>query len=171
MNVTVRGVRAQSREFERLKDWRSSYIGENPANEPDFAFWESVRDNCSYTFAFYQQDQLVGGVRLTPLGHGVTMAERQLNLGGLLPRDALEVNRLVIDEGFRGRGVMSEALVTCFRWAKHNTTHAHLVAVCVPRMVPLYERVGATLLATDIPCPSVQEKKYALINLKLENLL
>lgn len=172
MSLEVRVMHHQSIEFSQLKEWRDRYIGVNPANEPDYYYWEGLRDDYSYNFAFYMENVLVGGVRLTPVGHGITMGERLLKLERFLeqPHRVLEVNRLIIDEKMRGQGLMRKALIHCFRWARDNTAHKALIALCAPRLVPLYKRVGASEVATDIVCDTVEDKKYSLINLNLKEL-
>lgn len=172
MNLVVRSVHDNTQEFDKLKKWRENYIGVNPANEIDFEYWESIRDDCSYSFAFYYEEQLVGGVRLTPLGHGITMGERQLDLLRFVaaPLETLEVNRLVIEERARGKKIMYESLQYCFRWALCNTVHTQLIALCLPRMVPLYRRVGATMIHDNLRSEHMPEKNYSLINLNLKEL-
>lgn len=172
MSLVVKAVHDDSVAFEKLKSWRESYIGFNPANESDFSYWESIRDKCSYTFAFYYSEQLMGGVRFTPLGHGITMGERQLDLLKFIssPEETMEVNRLVIDEQARGKGLMRESLNFCFQWTVQNTIHTQLIALCAPKMVPMYRRIGASVVRDDIRSERASNKLYSLINLNLKEL-
>ncbi|AIC13690.1 GNAT family N-acetyltransferase [Xylella fastidiosa subsp. morus] len=172
MNIVVQSVYDNTQEFEIIKKWRENYICINPANENDFEYWESIREDCSYSFYFYYEDQLVGGVRLTPLGHGITMGERQLDLLRFIsvPLETLEVNRLVIEERARGKKIMYESLQYCFHWASRNTTHSELIALCLPRMVPLYRRVGATMIHENLRSKEMPEKEYSLISINLKGL-
>jgi len=172
MNLVIRTVHNDTPEFEMLKQWRETYIGLNPANETDFEYWESVRDDCSYSFAFYLDNKLVGGTRLTPLGHSVTMGERQLDLLKFIssPMETLEVNRLVIEKQARGNKIMYESLQKCFSWVLCNTSHTQLIALCLPRMIPLYRRVGATMIYENLRSKRMPEKHYSLINLNLKEL-
>jgi RimJ/RimL family protein N-acetyltransferase len=172
MNLQVRPVYNDSADLNFLRDMRKSLIGENPANEESFDYWEDLRDRCSYIFGFYLSNELIGGVRLTPIGHGMTMGEKYLNLIKYLdsPYQTMEVNRLVIGEGARGHGVMSAALRSCFQWTLENTTHGFLIALCSPRLVPLYRRVGASVLVSDVPSKTVANKQYSLINLNLKDI-
>ncbi|ARO68482.1 GNAT family N-acetyltransferase [Xylella fastidiosa subsp. pauca] len=154
MNIVVRSVYDNTQEFEIIKKWRENYIGINPANENDFEYWESIREDCSYSFYFYYEEQLVGGVRLTPLGHGIIMGERQLDLLRFIsvPLEILEVNRLVIEERARGKKIMYESLQYCFH------------------MVPLYRRVGATMIHDNLRSKEMPEKEYSLISINLKGL-
>ncbi len=172
MSLEVREVNSYSRDFPQLKDWRKRYIGDNPAKERNFEHLESVRDTCSYSFAFYSEGKLAGGVRFTPVGHGLTVGEHLVGLNDLFSdmRRLLDVNRLVLDEAMRGGDLVSKALRHCFRWARDNTVHERLIAVCAPRLVPLYRRVGATVIKTDIQSPTVEGKTYCLLTLKLGDL-
>lgn len=170
-SLKVSLINPSSSEFQKFKHWRNSYIGENPANESNFEFWETVRDECSYIFGFYRNNQLVGGVRFTPIGHGLTMGERLLSIDrwGIQsnPGVVLDVNRLVVDVAVRGGNIMKNALLECFRWVKENSTHSTMVAVCNESLVPLYAKVGAKLVHADVSSPTISSKKYSLIALNL----
>ncbi|WP_341659697.1 GNAT family N-acetyltransferase [Vibrio sp.] len=170
MNLVAKPINNNHQDYEKLRKWRDNYIGFNPANEANFRYWELIRDEFSYSFAFHYQGQLVGSVRFTPLGHGITMGERQLDIMRFVssPLKTLEVNRLVIDKKARGKGIMHESLSHCFNWIFSNTTHQNLIALCSPRMVPLYHTIGAKTIGYNIGHET--NKTYSLINIKLKDL-
>lgn len=170
MSFTARPLSVGSADFSRIQHWRRRYIGANPANEPDFATLERVRDEASHHFAFYKDDKLAGGVRFTPLGHGLTLTEKLIDTRTLFePRHRfLDVNRLVIDESLRGEGLAVRALRDCFQWVRDNTLHDGLIALCAPHFVPLYSRVGARVVLEGVTAAHAAGKSYSLIHMIFE---
>jgi N-acyl-L-homoserine lactone synthetase len=166
MTLAVRVLTARSEDYARIRDWRDSYIGANPANESSFDSLEVLRNDTSYPFAFYREGRLVGGVRFIPVGHGLTLSERLVDLPATFGRDVrlLEVSRLLLDETQRGGTLATDALRCCFDWVRENTLHDGLVALCAPRFVPLYERVGASVVRHDVRAAQVPGKRYCLIH-------
>lgn len=166
MTLAVRVVNARSADYARIRDWRDSYIGANPANEPAFAPLETLRNDTSYQFAFYREGALAGGVRFIPVGHGLTLSERLVDLRAAFGRGSrlLEVSRLLLDEPQRGGTLATDALRRCFDWVRENTLHDGLIALCAPRFVPLYERVGASVVREGIRAAHAPGKRYCLIH-------
>ncbi|MBU3082493.1 GNAT family N-acetyltransferase [Acinetobacter baumannii] len=171
MSFRIALIKFGSKEFDQFTKWRNSYLGDNPANEKDFNLWDKIRDECSYNFGFFKDDKIIGGVRMTPVGHGLTLGERVLSLSewetNIRVGTTLEVNRLVIDTSLRGSGAVRTALLECFQWIRNNTNHFKLIAFCSERLVPLYIRIGATLERSDISSPMILGKKYSLMTLNL----
>lgn len=171
MSLTIRVLSPSEADSGRLRRWRERYIGANPANEPGFERLEDLRDDSSYQFGFYKDEKLAGGVRLTPVGHGLTLSEQLVDIRKLFPPrlSFLDVNRLVIHERLRGEGLAIGALRDCFQWVRENTVHDGLIALCVPRFVPLYGRVGARVALEGIAAPRGAQKHYSLINMIFES--
>ncbi|HEX2580883.1 MAG TPA: GNAT family N-acetyltransferase [Dongiaceae bacterium] len=155
-----------SEDFARIRQWRQSYIGVNPAHEFDFEWLEVIRDDASYHFGFYQDQVLAGGVRFTPVGHGLTLSERLVNIPELFNQHCslLDVNRLLVHEDLRGSMVAINALKYCRQWMHDHTIHEGFIALCVPRFVNLYKRVGARLVAEDISVTNLPSKRYSLMS-------
>lgn len=171
MSFRIALIKFGSKEFDQFSEWRRSYLGDNPANEIDFNLWDTIRDECSYNFGFFKDEKIIGGVRMTPVGHGLTLGERVLSINdwgsSIKIGSTLEVNRLVIDTSIRGSGIVKTALLECFQWIRDNTNHLKLIAFCSERLVPLYVRVGAELERSEISSPMNSEKKYSLMTLNL----
>lgn len=170
MTLAIALLGSHSSDLEQLKYWRDQYIGSNPAREIMFQELEAMRNQASYQFAFYMHDELVGGARLTSVGHGLTLSERLADVRALTgAQSLLEVNRLVVREDMRGTTVATDALRQCFGWVREWTIHSGLVALCQPHFVRLYQRVGARVIAAGIPAPGISTKQYSLINLIFED--
>jgi len=169
MNIEVREITVGGGHWQQYKAWRDQYIGVNPSDEPQYERLEDLRDACSFQMGFYADGALVGGVRLTPLGHGLTLGETL----SLLPaswqsmRRYFDVNRLVVAEQVRGSSVFRAGLIKSFSSVAARSAAKGYIALCSPRLVPVYERVGATLLADELACPTIKGKVFSLIKLDL----
>lgn len=169
MSIDVRQIAVGSRHWLQYKVWREQYIGINPSVEPHYERLEELRDACSYQMGFYANGDLVGGVRLTPVGHGLTLGETL----ALLPaswrdlRRYFDVNRLVVAEHVRGSSIFLGGLLKSFANVAARSEAKGFIALCAPALVPVYERVGAILLADELACPTVKGKVFSLIKLDL----
>lgn len=167
MNIDVQQITVGSGHWQQYKRWREKYIGINPSNEPCYEKREYLRDICSFQMGFYANGELAGGVRFTPVGHGLTLGESL----ALLPvssgdlRDYFDVNRLVVAEHVRGRAVFRAGLLKSLSSVAGRSTAKGFIALCAPRLVPVYEKVGAILLAAELACPTIKDKVFSLIKL------
>ncbi|MBX3713642.1 MAG: GNAT family N-acetyltransferase [Lysobacter sp.] len=173
MTLAVRVLGANASEYASIRQWRERYIGDNPAKERDYERREIYRNGVSFQFAFYRGDELVGSVRFTPVGHGLTLTEELVDLRRWFPPRCrlMEVGRLLLREDQRGGRLVTDALRDCFGWIRENTAQDGLVALCRPVFVPLYRRVGARVVENDIPAPGDPAKRYSLISMLFKETL
>jgi hypothetical protein len=164
-------IGTHSTDYGRIREWRDSYIGDNPASESFFDWRERLRDEASYQFAFYRERSLAGGVRFIPVGHGLTLSERLADVQRSLGTDRrmLEVSRLLLDEACRGGTLAIDALRCCFDWIGEHTVHDELIALCLPRFFPLYARLGARIARENINGSPASGKRYCLIHMNIRS--
>lgn len=171
MSMSVKIVSAKSELFQKVCALRSRYIGDNPANEESFSDAEVVRDTCSYHMAYFDGDEIVGAIRITPLGHGMSFVERVVDVGHYFahPLDSFDANRLVLDEKYRGGLHLRSFLLQTAIWLKANTHFQYISALCRGRLAALYVDIGGHVLADDITWTNRQSSRdYSLVYLELE---
>jgi hypothetical protein len=173
MSMSVQIVSAKSELFQKVRALRSRHIGDNPASEESFSDVEALRDTYSYHMAYLDGDEIVGAIRITPLGHGMSFVERVVNVGHYFahPMDSFDANRLVLDEKYRGGLHLRLFLLHTAIWLKANTQFRFISALCQGRLVSLYVDIGGHVLADDITWKSHQSSRnYSLIHLELETV-
>jgi hypothetical protein len=173
MNTSVRVIDISSALFDDVKRLRDRYLGSNPAQEADFERREMQRDSLSYHLVYLDDDRVVGTLRVTPLGHGLSFVERAVDVRDyfLHPMDAFDANRLVLDEHYRGgqhlRGFLMQAAI----WLKANTHLRFISALCRGPLEALYVGMGGSLLAQDIAWHGhTAQRVYSLVYLELDNV-
>jgi hypothetical protein len=173
MNMSVKVVSAQNKLFKKICALRSRYIGDNPANEEKFYETEVLRDNHSYHIAYLDGDKIVGAIRITPLGHGISFVERVVEVEQYFthPMDSFDANRLVLDEKYRGGSHLRIFLLQTAIWLKANTQFRYISALCRGRLATLYVDIGGQVLANNITWTSRQSSRnYSLIHLELDTV-
>ncbi len=166
-------VSAKSELFQKVRALRSRYIGDNPASEENFSDAEVLRDTYSYHMAYLDGGEIVGAIRITPLGHGVSFVERVVNVGHYFahPMDSFDANRLVLDEKYRGGLYLRHFLLQAAIWLRANTQFRYISALCRGRLAALYVDIGGCVLADDITWTSRQSPRdYSLVYLELETV-
>lgn len=173
MSMSVQIVSAKSELFQKVCALRSRYIGDNPASEENFSAAEALRDSCSYHMAYLNGDEIVGAIRITPLGHGLSFVERVVDVGVYFdhPMDSFDANRLVLDEKYRGGLHLSFFFLQTALWLKENTQFRYISALCRGRLAALYVDIGGRVLADDLTWLSHQSSRsYSLVYLELETV-
>ena len=173
MSKSVQLVSSKSELFQKVRVLRSRYIGDNPASEEDFFDAEVLRDTCSYHMAYLDGDEIVGALRITPLGHGMSFVERVVNVRLYFdhPMDSFDANRLVLDEKYRGGMHLKFFLLQTAIWLKANTQFRYISALCRGRLVALYVDIGGHVLVDDIAWKSHHSSRdYSLVYLELETV-
>jgi hypothetical protein len=173
MRMSVQVVSAKSELFQKVCALRSRYIGDNPASEESFANAEALRDTYSYHMIYLDGDEIVGAIRITPLGHGMSFVERVVNVENYFahPIDSFDANRLVLDEKYRGGLHLRFFLLQTAIWLKANTQFRYISALCRGRLAALYVDIGGHVLANDITWTSPQSSRdYSLVYLELETV-
>lgn len=173
MGLSVRVIDAASELFETVKNLRMLYLGENPAQEDDYECREALRDALSYHLVYLDDDDVVGTLRVTPLGHDISFVERTVDVHAhfLVPTDAFDANRLVLDERYRGGRHLRMFLLHAAIWLKANTHLRFISALCRGRLATLYVGLGGRVLAEDVIWATEQaESRYSLIYLELDHV-
>ncbi|WP_095196543.1 acetyltransferase [Pseudomonas sp. Irchel 3A7] len=173
MSMSMQIVSAKSELFQKVRALRSRYIGDNPASEENFSDAEVLRDTYSYHMAYLDGGEIVGAIRITPLGHGVSFVERVVNVGHYFahPMDSFDANRLVLDEKYRGGLYLRHFLLQAAIWLRANTQFRYISALCRGRLAALYVDIGGCVLADDITWTSRQSPRdYSLVYLELETV-
>lgn len=173
MNMSVQVVSVKSELFHKVRALRSRYIGDNPANEESHCDAEILRDTYSYHMAYLDGADIVGAIRITPLGHGISFVERVVEVGTYFthPMDSFDANRLVLDERYRGGIHLRFFLLQAAIWLKANTHFRYISALCRARLAALYVDIGGHVLASDVTWRNFHSARdYSLIYLELETV-
>ena len=118
--------------------------------------------------AFELDGELIGTIRLVPMGHGLTLTEALVaQVPGSDPAPGgsrWEVGRLVLSEAHRSD---VEALRQCLRlsleYAHRHARIEHLYASCTHVLGRLYRRFAFSAFASGVALPG-SEKQYTLIH-------
>ncbi|RMP54222.1 hypothetical protein ALP96_200201 [Pseudomonas savastanoi pv. glycinea] len=173
MGFSVCVIDTSSELFNAVLALRSRYLGENPAQEDDFERRERTRDALSYHLVYLNQGQVVGTMRATPLGHGLSFVERAVNVPAHFaePTDAFDANRLVMDERYRGGRHLRTFLLQAAIWLKANTHLRFISALCRGQLAALYVGIGGRVLVDDLAWNGMlNERRYSLVYLELEHV-
>ncbi|MCQ3024723.1 acetyltransferase [Pseudomonas tremae] len=173
MSMSVQVISTKNELFKSVCFLRSRYIGDNPANEEFFDDAEALRDTCSYHLVYMDGERVVGAIRITPLGHGMSFVERLVNIDHHFPdlMESFDANRLVLDEKYRGGPHLRFFLLETAIWLKANTSFRYISALCRGRLVALYVDIGGVVLADDITWGSRQSTRgYSLIYLEIDTV-
>lgn len=174
MSISIQVLSAKSELFQKICGLRSRYIGDNPAGEERFSDAEALRDTCSYHMAYLDGDEVVGAIRITPLGHGMSFVERVVDLKQHFPclMDSFDANRLVLDRQYRGGLHLKFFLLQVAIWLKANTQFRFISALCSGRLAALYVDIGGCVIADDIIWESPRATRdYSLVHLELDTVL
>lgn len=174
MDMSIQTISAKNALFEKVHTLRSRYIGDNPAGEESYYDAETLRDHHSYHMVYLDRDEVVGAIRITPLGHGISFVERTVEVGAYFtyPMDSFDANRLVLDERYRGGLHLRLFLLKTAIWLKANTQFRYISALCRGRLAALYVDIGGRVLADDITWKNLQSSRhYSLVYLELETVL
>lgn len=117
---------------------------------------------------FELDGELIGTIRIVPIGYGLTLTEQLLPGAGPAAPDLAagdwEVGRLVLAPDHRSD---VDALRQCLHAAVvYGLEHAHvqhLYATCTHVLSRLYRRFGFTAFARDVPLPGTN-KVYTMIS-------
>ena len=117
---------------------------------------EQDRDEMGLVAAFYRSGELIGTLRLLPLGFGLAPCERGLE-GEDLPEQILEnsceIGRLVLAREHRDD---SKTLLSClqlmFQYVTTHTRYRNGIGVCGDRLARLYRKFGATPIVRNSNC-------------------
>lgn len=173
MGLSVRVIDSASELFEAVRQLRARYLGENPAQEDDYERREALRDALSYHLVYLDDGHVVGTLRATPLGHGLSFAERAVDVRAHfpMPTDAFDANRLVLDEHYRGGRHLRIFLLQAAIWLKANTHLRFISALCRGQLAALYVGLGGQVLVNDVTWATEQaERRYSLVYLELEHV-
>lgn len=173
MSMSVQIVSAKGQLFQQICALRSRYIGDNPAGEESFSDTEALRDACSYHMAYLDGGEVVGAIRITPLGHGMSFVERVVDISPYFanPIDSFDANRLVLDEKYRGGLHLRFFLLQTAIWLKGNTHFRHISAVCRGRLAALYVDIGGRILTDQITWETRHSSRhYSLVYLELDTV-
>lgn len=173
MTLSVRVIDCSSAWFEGVRQLRHRYLGENPAQEEQFEQRERLRDELSYHLIYLDGEHVVGTLRVTPLGHGLSFVERAVNVHTHFhtPTDTFDANRLVLDERYRGGRHLRRFLLQAAIWLKANTHLRFISALCRGPLAALYVGLGGRVLMQDLSWSTASgERRYSLIYLELEHV-
>jgi len=173
MSLSVRVIDTSSELFEPVRQLRSRYLGTNPAREDDFERRDQLRDALSYHLVYLDEGEVVGTLRVTPLGHGLSFVERAVDVQAYfqMPTDAFDANRLVLDERYRGGRHLRMFLLQSAVWLKANTHLRFISALCRGPLASLYVDLGGRVLMDNVIWTGEQGiRRYSLVYLELESV-
>lgn len=171
--MSIKVVSELSPLFRDIKRLRQRHLGENPGGEDNFEALEGRRDSCSYHLAYFDGEVIAGAMRVTPLGHGITFAERVVDTALYFPNpmEVFDANRLVMDRAYRGGRYMQLFMLEAATWLLSDTSFRSVCALCRENLASIYLNIGGELLANDIRSAPKQEKRpYSLVSLELETV-
>lgn len=166
--LDVRLIPKHSAEFDKIVALRTMHIGDNPAGEPDYSDMESIRDECSYHMGYFVNEDLVGTLRLSPFGHGITMTERAIDLSELPdnPFEACDASRLVLANAYRGGRYLGTFIQKNVEWVRAHSHFKYAIAICNDRLAQVYKKVGCKVLRSDVHWRGSNcEKLYSVVKL------
>ncbi len=140
---------------------KNQLLGRNPGKEINIERREEHRDWCSYSLGFYNDNNIVGGIRFSPLGHGLTFTELHSNIVDCVsnPFGCFEANRLVLIKDYRRGDAAYSYLVDTIEWMGRETSCHTIVASSVSRFLSLYKRLGFSVVGEF----DISGKHYNLI--------
>lgn len=157
--------------WSEIQSMRSSHAGDNPAGEMDYENSETYRDECSFHLAYFIDSAIAGSIRITPLGHGLTFSEKVVDVNQYFenPLKAIDANRLILTEAYRGTGILQDFLMQASSWVMKNTTFKSVSAICLKPLASLYTNIGGSILVDEINWEANGKKRqYSLISLELD---
>ena len=174
MKYTMELITRGSPVFDDVKFLRLKFIGDNPAFEEDFDDVEEQRDTCSYNMVYKNSDKVVGALRISPIGHGITLAEKVVpNIHQYFDDSSyvFDANRLVMDKEVNGGYHLKDFLLQSSDWLLKNTYFKSMTALCNKRFVPVYLRIGGVVLVDSIKWQSNgNSKEYSFMKLDLSEV-
>ena len=173
MSMSIQVVSLKSPCFQEIRSLRKLYIGENPADEERYQEVENFRDSCSYHLAYLDGKKIVGAIRITPIGHGMSFVERMVDVRCYFehPLDTFDANRLVLDGQYRGGKHLHNFLMQVSHWLMVNTNFRYISAVCRGNLASLYVAIGGQILAENLNWQSRESTRlYNLVSLDLEKV-
>lgn len=171
MSITI--VSQLSNGFENIKALREKHLGKNPGNEEHFEKNEMLRDSCSYHFAYVDSGVIVGALRITPMGHGITLPEKLLHIRDYFdkPFSTFDANRLVLEREYRGGRLLHDFLLEVSIWLRRNTTFSYICVLCRSKLTKIYEGIGGEVIESDINGILPKDRgAYSLVSLSLDNV-
>lgn len=173
MSLSVRVIDSTNELFEAVLNLRALHLGENPAQEDEYERREALRDAFSYHLIYLDGADVVGTLRVTPLGHGLSFVERAVDVYAhfAAPTDAFDANRLVLDVRYRGGRHLRTFLLHAAIWLRTNTHLRFISALCREQLAALYIDLGGRVLSDEVTWATGQaERRYSWVYLELENV-
>jgi N-acyl-L-homoserine lactone synthetase len=118
-------------------------------------------------FAFELDGDIIGTIRIVPMGYGLTLTETLVSqLGDSAPAFCVgywEVGRLVLAPEYRSDvNALRHCLLIALEYAHEHTSLVHLYATCTHVLSRLYRRFGFEVYAKEVPLAGTS-KVYTLI--------
>lgn len=164
---TIAQIGPASTMYDAFQGIKNQLIGKNPGREHDIDRREKFRDLCSYNVGFFNNNDVIGGIRFSPLGHGLTFSELHSNILDHVsdPCGCLEANRLVLIKDYRRGDAAYSYLVKTLDWVEAETGCHTLIASSVNRFLGLYKRLGFSVIDGF----DISGKQYNLIFKEIRN--
>jgi N-acyl-L-homoserine lactone synthetase len=125
--------------------------------------------------AFEVDGELIGTIRLVPMGHGLTLTdqlvEQLADAAPQVPGTRWEVGRLVLGEAHRTDvDALRRCLFLSLDYASRQTEVHHLFASCSHVLSRLYRRFAFAPFAANVPLQGTA-KSYTLIHGRAHDVL
>ena len=134
---------------------------------------EDVFDSSSYIFYMEHKHSIIATARFVSPIKGeweLSPVLRQYNLAQMLDRDfSLEASRLVVARNMRKKMVAERIIWFATDWLVRKCSAKNYFAVCVPGVVSLFEKFGASLTTNDViwvPSWSTQGYRFMSGNIR-----
>ena len=130
---------------------------------------EDLFDSSAHIFYVEHNNSIIATVRFVPAIEGeweLSAVLRQYNLiQEVSDENFLEASRLVVARAMRKKMIAERIIYFATQWLARNSTAKNYFAVCVPGVVTLFEKFGASLCSPKtIWMPSWSAQGYRLMS-------
>ena len=135
------------------------------------AAFEGARDDCAHVMAISRDDEVIATIRMVPVGHGLTGAEKVCH--GLACDDDIlgdhswEIGRIIMPPEDRDPKLLQRCLALALSKLLQIEEARHFHATATLQMARLWRRFGMT---TAFPIHGASGKQYALVHGDVSNV-
>ena len=163
-------------ELQTVYKLRDDFIDLEPNRMADLYFMEreKIMDQLGAVFLFSESDEVIGTIRVTPIGYGYTLTEQLLKLHNFRHKFecySWDVGRLAVKKQCRSPQTLFSCIYLTTKYCLENSLPCeHLLSACNGMAARLYKRFGFNLIASDLSL-ALTDKSYSIIYVSTHELM